>query len=213
MSLTLASFNKRFIINRYSAIEGGYVNDPNDLGGETNHGVTKGLTDYPRVNEGLKKLGWNGKMKDLTKEMAFWVYETEFWNKMRCDDLLAIHPLMADKVFDIGINGGRIRGVGFLQEFLNVMNNEQKLYNDLKVDGGMGNITLCALRSYVDHRKAQGIKIMLHGLIARQTAHYLEISLGREKNELFSWGWYVRAFDSGCEYNRVMGLYEKGINN
>ena len=207
MSLTLASFNKRFIINRYSAIEGGYVNDPSDLGGETNHGVTKGLTDYPRVNEGLKKLGWNGKMKDLTKEMAFWVYETEFWNKMRCDDLLTINPLLADKVFDIGINGGRIRVITWLQEFLNVQNNEQKLYADLKIDGGMGNITLGTLKSYLDHRGKKGTTILIHALIAKQTAHYWEISLGREKNERYQWGWTIRAFDSAVEYNKVMGLY------
>lgn len=207
MAKSLADFNKRFIIERYSAIEGGYVFDANDLGGETNHGITKALTDYPRINEGLRKLGWNGRMKDLTKEQAYWVYETEFWIKMRCDDLLAYHPLLADKMFDIGINGGRARAVTWLQEYLNIMNNEQKLYKDLKVDGGMGNITLGSLKSYVDVRGKKGLIVLLHALISKQTAHYWEISLGREKNERYQWGWTLRAYDSAIDYNRIIGLY------
>lgn len=203
---SLSDFNKKFIITRYSAIEGGYVFDPKDLGGETNHGVTKALAEYHKKDL-VAKFGWDGTMKNLSKDMAYWIYDVAFWTKMRCDDLFAIHPLLADKVFDIGINGGRIRGIGFMQEFLNVMNNEQKLYKDLTVDGGNGNITMTALNGYVKARGAAGIKILLHGLIARQTAHYLEISIGREANERFAYGWYTRAFDSGVEYNKVMGLY------
>lgn len=207
--LSLADFNKKVIINRYSGIEGGYVFDPNDLGGETNHGITKALTEYKDLKPTLiGKFGWNGNMKDLTVEMAYWLYETEFWTKLRCDDMLKIHPLLADKVFDIGINGGRKRSVTFLQEFLNVMNNEQKLYKDLVIDGGMGNITMGHLADYVSARGSKGVLILLHGLIARQTAHYLEISLGREKNERFTFGWYTRAFDSAVEYTRVAGLYK-----
>ena len=35
---TLSDFTKDFIIRRAVAVEAGYVNDPDDSGGETNHG-------------------------------------------------------------------------------------------------------------------------------------------------------------------------------
>ena len=51
----LTTFNE--IIEVVLEHEGGYVNDPNDLGGETNFGITKRF--YPGVN-----------IKELTKEKA-----------------------------------------------------------------------------------------------------------------------------------------------
>ena len=35
--------------------EGGYVNDPNDLGGETNKGITTATYNAYRISKGLKK--------------------------------------------------------------------------------------------------------------------------------------------------------------
>ena len=51
----LTTFNN--IIEVVLKHEGGYVNDPNDLGGETNFGITKRF--YPDVD-----------IKNLTKEQA-----------------------------------------------------------------------------------------------------------------------------------------------
>ena len=49
------------IIEKVLEHEGGYVNDPNDLGGETNFGITKRF--YPDVD-----------IKNLTKEEAKHIY-------------------------------------------------------------------------------------------------------------------------------------------
>lgn len=205
---TLSEFTKDFIIHRYTSIEGGYVNDPNDLGGETNHGITAALANTPHVKKGLvERCGWNGKMKDLTKAMAFWVYETEFWDKMRCTQLHAIHPLLADKVFDIGINAGRARVGRYIQELINAMNNEQKLYPDIVIDGDIGPGTLVGLNNFLKSRPDKGVNVLINFLISRQEHHYIDISLGRAKNEKFSWGWMMRAYDSRIEYQRVAGLW------
>lgn len=208
MTAKLSDFTKEFIIRRYSAIEGGYVNDPKDLGGETNHGITAALANTLHVKNGLIKLfGWNGKMKDLTKEMAFWVYETEFWNKMKCTELHALHPLLADKVFDIGINAGRARVGRYLQELINALNNEQKLYPDIKVDGDIGPGTLTGFNNFLKSRPKDGMRVAINFLISRQEHHYIDISLGRASNERFAWGWLMRAFDSRVEYQRVDRLW------
>lgn len=203
---TLSDFNKKFIITRYTAIEAGYVKDPKDLGGETNHGITVGLaTQYKK--ELTQRFGWDGTMVNLSKDMAFWLYEVEFWDKLLCDQLMGVHPLIADKMFDIAINSGKTRAGTFLQEFLNVNNNEQKLYADLKVDGWLGDKTFKAVSGYISARSTQGLRIMLHSLISRQTSYYIDISQGREANERFTYGWLTRAYESAALYQKLGFLY------
>ena len=48
--------------------EGGYVNDPDDLGGETNFGIAKRF--YPDVD-----------IKNLTKDEASDIYRRDYWDK------------------------------------------------------------------------------------------------------------------------------------
>jgi lysozyme family protein len=206
MSVALSDFNKKFIITRYTGIEAGYVNDPSDLGGETNHGITKGLATQYAAD--LKaKFGWDGTMRNLSTDAAFYLYDVEFWGKMQLDNVFSLHPLIADKMFDIGINAGKTRSVTFLQEFLNVNNNGQKLYADLVVDGGIGTKTFSALQGFVTARGKDGLKTLLHCLIARQTSYYTDISMAREANERFTWGWFGRAYNSAADYQALGYLY------
>lgn len=66
------SFNK--VMNFILEIEGGYVNDPNDPGGETNYGISK--RSYPNVD-----------IKRLTESKAREIYERDYWRKFHCDVL------------------------------------------------------------------------------------------------------------------------------
>ncbi len=52
-------------------IEGGYVNDPVDPGGETKYGITLNTA---------RRFGYNGRMIDLTKEEAKEIYRKGYWN-------------------------------------------------------------------------------------------------------------------------------------
>ena len=53
------------IINKVLEHEGGYVNDPTDLGGETKYGITKRF--YPDLD-----------IKNLTKEEAKQIYYNDY---------------------------------------------------------------------------------------------------------------------------------------
>ena len=87
--------------------EGGYVNDPNDNGGETNFGVTK-----KAWNEYLGRPIKDGEMRALTVEMVAPFYKIKYWNKCNCDDL----PSGLDyAVFDFAVNAGPGRATKFLQ--------------------------------------------------------------------------------------------------
>ena len=83
--------------------EGGYVNDPDDRGGETNFGITR--YRYPDLN-----------IKDLTLAQAKEIYYKDFYQRMKLhfikDDALALH------VLDMGVNAGRTRAVELLQVLL-----------------------------------------------------------------------------------------------
>jgi len=72
--------------------EGGYVNNPNDPGGETNYGICK--RSYPNVD-----------IKNLTKEGAIEIYHRDFW--LAIYDRI-IESLIATKTFDMGVNMGTV---------------------------------------------------------------------------------------------------------
>lgn len=199
-------FTKEGIIKNYTAVEAGYVNNPNDLGGETNHGITKAVADKHK-DVLMKKFGWDGNMRNLTTSMAFYIYDVDYWSKVFGDKLLALSPILADKMFDIAINMGVSTASRFLQQFLNAMNNQQRLYLDLKVDGILGNVSMSTLSTFASIRGQEGVMRLVHYLIAAQTSRYVDISLSREANETFTYGWLGRAYDTAKEYARKGLLY------
>lgn len=205
--MTLSQYNCRSIIEDKTNVEGGYVNNKKDSGGETNHGITAALAnDYKDKLE--KHFNWNGKMINLTKEMAFWLYETHFWNRINGDELLKRHPLIADKIFDMAINMGVTQAVIYLQYILNANNNLAKLYPDLVVDGGLGPNTLKALDAFIRIRKVEGIHRLLCTLLCEQGHHYLDLTRRRVKDEEFYYGWAGRVTRDVGIYSRLLGFFE-----
>lgn len=71
--------------------EGGYVDDPNDRGGETNFGISKRA--YPDVD-----------IKNLTVDAAKAIYKRDYWDKVRADDIQSGH--IAYEIFDTAVNMG-----------------------------------------------------------------------------------------------------------
>jgi lysozyme family protein len=96
------------------SIEGGYVNDPGDPGGETKFGISKRA--YPGLD-----------IKKLTVSEAYDIYLRDYWAKYRIDDLPSKLQL---PVFDCAVNCGGATAVGLLQLVLGI-----------KADGVVGPIT------------------------------------------------------------------------
>ncbi len=69
-------FNR--FIERVLSHEGGYVNHPQDPGGETNWGITKRTA---QAN------GYNGSMRAMTREQAISIYRKAFWERYRADQM------------------------------------------------------------------------------------------------------------------------------
>ena len=118
------------IIEQVLEHEGGYVNDPNDLGGETKYGITKRF--YPELN-----------IKELTKEKAKQIYKDDYWDKNRIETL---PQNLWHIFFDMCVNMGRRTAVKILQRAANSKG------RGIDVDGGMGPATLKALKGIETER-------------------------------------------------------------
>ena len=199
----LTDFNQSSIIRHACAVEAGYVNNPADTGGETNHGITAATAAEFKASL-VTKFSWDGTMRNLSEEMAMYIYQVGWWDRLHCSELLAVHPFIADRIFDFGVNAGRGAAATNLQRILNVMNRMQQDYKDISTQGGIGPETLGALKAYVSKRGTVGVLNLIQLLIDLQGAHYVQVSEKRELNETFMTGWTTRVREANQTYQAVL---------
>ena len=118
----MKNFNE--IIEKVLEHEGGYVNDPKDLGGETKYGITKRF--YPDID-----------IKNLTIEKAKDIYKSDYWDKNKVESL---PQNLWHIYFDMCVNMGKRTAVKVLQR---AAVNKGK---NIEVDGGLGPMTIGALK-------------------------------------------------------------------
>lgn len=111
-------YSERFkrCINILLLHEGGYVNDPTDLGGETNFGISKRA--FPTLD-----------IKNITREKAIDIYYENYWQKIKGDHLPG--EALAMQVFDAAVNVGVKTASRMLQRIVNA-----------DVDGVIGQLTI-----------------------------------------------------------------------
>ena len=98
--------------------EKGYVDNPEDPGGETSFGISK--RSYPNVD-----------IKNLTVEKARDIYYQDFWLPCQCHTM---PYALAFEVLDMAVNHGQPKAIMILQEALGVAD-----------DGKIGPITKHAI--------------------------------------------------------------------
>lgn len=167
------------VIKAIISREGGYVDDPRDSGGETNYGITVGTA---------RRFGYLGPMKELTYAQAYHIYSEQYWDSLKLD-LIAIHSeKIAEEVADTAVNMGVRRAGIFFQRALNVLNNKERLYDDLVVDGQIGAKSVKAFNRYIVRRDEIVLFRMLNCL---QGNFYIELAERRKKDERFVYGWFL----------------------
>ena len=172
-------------------IEGGYSNLSTDRGGETYKGVSR---KYHPTWEGWKILD-QVKIKndtELAKNVVLQnqvksFYKTTFWDKLKGD--LIPSQLLAEELFDTGVNMGTTPAVKFLQEALNVLNRNKALYPDTTVDGVMGASTLSYLTLLLAKDKEDLVYKVMNIL---QGKYYLDIMKTDSSQEANARGWLTR---------------------
>ncbi|SRR6266404_5370179 len=107
-------------MQRLLPIEGGYVNDPEDPGGETKYGISKHT--YPDED-----------IKNLTIERASFLYKRDFWDVVHGDSLPFV---IADQLLDFAVNASPQTSIRKGQEALGVVD-----------DGHWGPVTQAAMNA------------------------------------------------------------------
>jgi lysozyme family protein len=163
-------------------IEGGYVNDPTDRGGETNHGITVAVA---RAN------GYEGAMAAMPVEAAKAIYRRRYWSSIRLDEVAGWDGDVAKRLFDIGVNMGPRTAGRFLQRSLNLLNRNSRLFADLTVDGKVGSRTVGALKKLSPSKDRRAL---LQLVSAYQGRRYIEIIENDPTQERFTRGWMKRLY-------------------
>lgn len=106
--MTKENFEKmlKFVLQR----EGGYVNNPNDLGGETNKGITHTTYDAYRKSKGLKTQS----VKNITNEEIKEIYYNNYFKASGADRIS--DPVLSSYVFDTAVNMGVYRAKNILSQ-------------------------------------------------------------------------------------------------
>lgn len=172
------------MIDATIAREGGFVNHPADRGGATNYGITQAVA---RAN------GYSGDMRNLTREQAVAIYRSEYAIKPGFAAVEEIYPRVGEELFDTGVNMGPARPALWLQEWLNALNQGQRLGPDLKEDGKIGPATLTALRKLKEWRGTEGETRLLAALNGDQAVRYKQIAAANPSQRAFTYGWLGRA--------------------
>lgn len=100
------NFDEAF--HRLMGHEGGYVNHPDDPGGETNWGITKRVA---------VEHGYTGDMKKLTRDVARGIAKVAYWDRVRADQ---VDPAIAFQLMDAAFNHGIGNAARFLQRAVGV---------------------------------------------------------------------------------------------
>ncbi len=132
----MPNFDKAF--KKVIGHEGGYVNDPDDNGGETKYGISKRA--YPQID-----------IKNLTLDGAKEIYKKDYWTRLKCDDINS--EQIAIELFDMGVNSGNKTAVKIAQSIL-----------DIAIDGIIGTKTIAAINEIDEEKFLLAFKL---GRVAR----------------------------------------------
>ena len=191
----MGNFDEAF--EKTATIEGGYVFDPDDAGGETYKGISrrfnpswKGwdkIDEIKRANSRKKKFDKVFEQDESLQEEVLLFYKEAYWDKFWGDEIPVQE--VAEELFDTGVNMGVRRAVGFLQEGLNLLNRNQKNYADIFEDGLFGRNTLNALEAYL---KIDDLSYLLKVMNILQGMHYIEYMRKSPTQEKYARGWLKR---------------------
>jgi lysozyme family protein len=166
-------------LQKVLAHEGGYVNDPDDPGGETYKGIARKLNSkwdgWVRVDMAKTQTGFPGNLEkdnELQDEVSRF-YQVNYWDTLRADQLE--NQLVADSIFDFAVNAGVRTSASLAQ-----------LVIEATPDGIIGSATLEKLNAFdPDH--------FLAAFTVAKIARYISIIKKRPASKKYLYGWVCRA--------------------
>lgn len=132
----MADFDIEF--DKVILAEGGYVNDPNDAGGETYLGISRknnakwkgwSIIDSIKKTYGTKNINTRLKKQTTLLNYAKDLYKEKYWNCMFLDEIP--NQDIAHQLFDTGVNCGISTAIKLAQNCCNITQTG-KWSNELK---------------------------------------------------------------------------------
>ena len=144
------------------AREGGYVNHPDDPGGETNLGISR--RSYPNEN-----------IRSMTRERAAFLYHRDYWIPNRCGEM---PRWIALPLFDFAVNAPARSARIALQRVVGA-----------KPDGSLGPKSMAAIRRAIERDEGRVVGLRL--IDARLQRYIGRVRRGRSSPK-FLLGWTRR---------------------
>lgn len=164
------------MISAVIAVEGGYVNNPADPGGETNMGITKKVA---------VQNGYHGPMRTLPRSVAQSIYYDKYLVANGYAPLIELDAAVTEELFDTTVNMGPARPSRWFQESLNSL-----CGSGLVPDGRVGPATVSA---FAKCQSAMGATrmctSMLDSLDGKQRDEYGRLVRVNPKLRIFYKGW------------------------
>ena len=161
---------------------GKYTDDPKDSGGPTRWGVTQAVA---RAN------GYASDMRHFPRQNAVNIYLEQYWINPGYHMVNKKYPQLAERLLDFSVLAGQQTSSKMLQRSLNVLNRNGRDYQDIKVDGQIGLVTIASLGAFLAHRGKEGRKVILGMVAALQSAYLIELAERRPKDEEYQFGWQL----------------------
>jgi len=170
----MANFN--IALQKTLLFEGGFSNDPNDLGGVTFKGVSR--KNWPK---------WPGWIyvdnKDFTspalQNLVETFYKDNFWSNLKLDNF---GQETSNFVFDTAVNQGSKSAAILLQTAISEFN------IPIIVDGEIGPATIKA------YKNVDSEVLLLYALKSLRTKVYIKICENNVNQKKYFFGWLKRVF-------------------
>lgn len=130
----MASYDKYY--PKLRLFEGGWVNNPNDSGGETFMGITRKnhptWVGWKKVDAYKAKAGFPGtanrdsELRDLVQKF----YKVEYWDPIRADEIKS--QKIAEQIVDTGVNMGITWAIRFAYRVMGMT--EERRISDKLID-------------------------------------------------------------------------------
>lgn len=159
--------------------EGGYVNDPDDPGGETYKGIARKMHSkwegWTTVDLLKRQAGFPGNIEQDAeiREQVGMFYLVNFWNKIKGDEIN--NQEIAESIFDFAVNAGASTSAALAQ-----------LVVKTKTDGVIGPQTIDAINAFNSAH-------FLAAFTVAKIARYVTIVKKRPTSRKYFYGWILRA--------------------
>lgn len=170
--------------------EGGYVNDPDDTGGETIFGIARNKNSKWQgwgIVDGYKKQGQLSNIVSIFKQ-GYWplveeLYKKKYWDKCKLD--LIGSQNVANQIFDMSVNHGSRQAVRFLQRGYNDVTGKDTLV----VDGLIGKNTI----RHINSMNMTGSTALCNKLVKTRIDFYWNLYYRKAVYIKYINGWCKRA--------------------